>query len=57
MARTILTVLGVVVALLGAIYQLHFKPILTTFGSGRVIEECEISRFKVHLRHVLNGYH
>lgn len=39
MARTILTVLGVVVAVLGAIYQLHFKPILATFGLGRVIEE------------------
>jgi hypothetical protein len=42
MARTILTVLAVVVALLGAIYQLHFKPILTIFGLGRVIEEGEI---------------
>jgi hypothetical protein len=29
----------VVVTLLGVIYQLHFKPILTLFGLGRVIEE------------------
>jgi len=42
MARTVLTVLGVIIALLGVIYQLHFKPILTTFGWGRVIEDCEI---------------
>ena len=56
MARTVLTVLGVVVALLGVIYQLHFKPILTTFGWGRVIEECEIyNASKVHLCHVLKG--
>jgi len=39
MARIILTVLAVFVAIFGAISQLHFKPILTTFGLGRVIEE------------------
>jgi hypothetical protein len=39
MARTILTGLAVIVALLGAIYQLHFKPVLKTAGLGRVIKE------------------
>lgn len=48
MARVILTLLAVVVALVGAIYQLHFKPILTILGLGRVIEEGDQNCSKLH---------
>ena len=41
MSRTILTILGVVVALFASIYQLHLKPIFTILGVGRVVEEGE----------------
>lgn len=36
--RTILTVLAVLVALLGGVYQLRYKDLVSVVGFGRVIE-------------------
>ncbi|TFK44268.1 serum paraoxonase/arylesterase [Crucibulum laeve] len=38
MARSILNILVVVLAVAGGFYQLYLKPLLTTFGYARVIE-------------------
>lgn len=56
MSRTILTILGVVVALFASIYQLHLKPIFTIFGVGRVVEEGEsltCPEFRLIIRSIL----
>lgn len=55
MARIILTVLGVLVALIGALYQFHAKPFLAVIGVGRVIENSELKPCSLlELGHSLN---
>lgn len=41
MARTTFTILAVLVAILGGVYQLHFKSWLKILGLGHVIREGE----------------
>jgi hypothetical protein len=45
MTRIFLTALAVIAAVIGVIYQLHFKPIFKIAGWGRVIEEGTVLQF------------